>query len=247
MNQNELPLCLSKGYYQEVVPLADMVEVFAEDLVNDHRAGWDLQTPDVPQIPSGGREWYLRRESGLRAFARYAAELRLKHFASDQDVITGAEFCEARLQGIIFSRGWREAIKALNSNPSWKKFIAWRKKTTPAFAQKLHLWCSRSYDGELARHSPDPRIKLYALLFDRCPVPLEFCTEDYSAFILNETIQREDWPGKKVTPNRESVRRWRRDLGLKLSKQVVFKYVNHFPKFDFTAAKIIGLPFGSTQ
>lgn len=252
MNADVWPLCLSVRDCQEVRPVADAVTVFAQDLVNHYRPSWDLQTPDAPQIPSGGRQWYLRREAGLRAFARYEAELRLKHFAK-RGLLTGADYCEARLQEIIFKRGWLEAKS--HAPTTWQKFISWRKKSAPGFAEKLEVWFSRRNAGQLARHSPDPRIRLYALMFDRYPVPLEFCSDARSVVVVNHAIMREDWQGKKNTANRESIRRWRRNLGLKPSPTIVSKIPHprrakklgfkpgELFDIDHVAAKKIGLPF----
>ena len=266
MNVNIWPPCVPKSGWQEIRPLVDLITIFAEDLVNCYRAEWDSQTPkdwsqqttDAPKVRPGGREWYLRRDTGLRAFARREAELRMKHFAKDGQ-LTGADFCEARLQEVIFKWGWKEAL--FDAPPRWQKFISWRKRTAPGFASRCQLWISRSNRQPLASHSPDTRIKLYALLYDRAaPVPLEFCSEDYSASALSECTQGEKWPGKRVALCRENVRRWRRDLGLKLSRHVVVKFCH--PRtattyllptketgvdVDHAAAKKIGLPFDFRQ
>ncbi len=259
MNADFWPVCLSKRDCQEVHSLADMVAIFAGDLVDHYRAGWDLQTPDAPQIPSSGRQWYLRREAGLRAFARYEAELRLKHFAK-QGLLSGADYCEARLQEMIFKLGWKEAKH--HAPTSWQKFISWREKSAPGFAEKLAVWISRRNTGKLARHSPDPRIRLYALMYDRAalmydraPVPLEFCSEAWSVVVVNHAIKREAWQGKKTVANRQSVRRWRNNLGLKFSPHVVATLphplrarkrrlpAEEIMVVDPVAAKMVGLPF----
>jgi hypothetical protein len=225
MNQNELPPCLSLRDCKQVRPLAEAVTVFAEDLVNYHRAFWDSLSPDSSKISSGSREWYLCRSTGLRAFSNYEAKLRLKHFASQSALITGAEYCDSRIQELFYRFGWREALTALEGSPKWEKFLNWRKKTSPAFAKKLNLWCSRSNKTELARHAPDSRIRLYAMLYDRAvPVPLEFCSEDLAAHILTQIIGNQKWPGNNKTPNDENIRQWRKSLGLKLSKDVVAKF-----------------------
>lgn len=250
MNADVWPLCLPKRDWQEVRSLADAVTIFTEDLVNRYRPDWNLNTPPASfkSLLSGGRKWYLRREAGLQAFARYEAKLRLKHFSKD-GLITGAEYCACRLQEVLFDWGWREALAPGRVPSRWKQFISW-----PGITLRLQLWKSRN---ALARYSPDPRIKLYAQLYDRgTPCPLEFCSEDYSATDVSEKIQCEDWPGKGEAVTRENVRRWRRSLGLTLSEHVVIKFP-HARKaktlslphketgvmVDFNAAKAIELPF----
>jgi hypothetical protein len=223
MNADVWPVCLSEPDCQEVRPLADAAAIFAEDLVNHYRADWDSCLKDVSQISSDSRKWYIRRDTGLWAFALREAKLRLEHFSKD-GLITGADYCEARMQEMIFSWGWREIF---NAPPAWQKFISWRKKTAPEFASKLKVWKSRSSNHKktLARHSPVPHIKLYAQLYDRAVIPLEFCSDDYSSHLMTICAREKALLGESEAFSRENVRRWRRDLGgLKLSKHVVAKF-----------------------
>jgi hypothetical protein len=259
MKAEDWPLCLPKRDWRQVRSLADFAIIFTEDLVNRYRTAWDLITLDAPQIPSGGRQWYLHRETGLRALARREAELSLKHFSRD-GLITGADYCACILQEVLFSWGWREALSPGCVPANWKRFISW-----PGFAPRLQLWKSRR---ALARHSPVPHIKGYARLYDRAGIPLEFCSDDYSAHLMTVWAREKNWIGESETFSRQNVRRWRRDLGLKPSKHVVAKFPhprkaeslsfpiressgqidrglegNYAVEIDAAAAKAVGLPY----
>jgi hypothetical protein len=258
MNAEDWPRCLPKRDWQEVRSLPDAVEAFAGDLVKHYRPMWDSQSPraSLNGLLPGGRKWYLRRETGLWAFARREAWLKLKHFSKD-GFVTGADGCACRLQEVISEWG-KEAWTPWSSvPPGWKTFI----DDCPGIKRKFQLWQWRiNHHRPLERRVPDTRIKLYALLFDRAaPVPLEFRSDEKAASTLSEIFQSENWPGKRTAIEGANVRRWRRDLRLELSKDVVAKFphtrkarrlgfqgVESLAEIDHAAAKKIGLPFDFT-
>jgi hypothetical protein len=256
MNQS-WPLALSKRGMQEIRPLTETVPRYADDLIRMYRPQWDSfgeqQSPNLRKpISAEGRLWYLRRDTGLRAFARYEAELRLKPFSKD-GFITGDDFYEAELQRDIFRRGL-----AVLGDKKWKVFIPLRREMNTTFRQKLAVWLSRKTHkswkspGGLADYTADTRIEFYALLYDRYYVPLEFCSDEYSVDVLTGATQSEYWRGSRTDLTRAAVRRWRRNLGLKPSPHIIGKMSPHIagkrtavgvPQLDSAAARRVGLPY----
>ena len=65
------------------VPFGDALSNRVQEITSLYRKEWDERTPAV------GREWYLRREAGLCAYARYAANLWLKPCNRHSRSLTG--------------------------------------------------------------------------------------------------------------------------------------------------------------
>lgn len=194
--------------------LSEVSEVLAHEFVNStFRRAWDANTP------TDGRDWYLRRDAGLWAYARREAEVRLRPFAK-HGRFRGEDYLEAVLWWRIVQHGGDAAI----ASSDFDELFRWKRHNDVGFFARLGARLAKRDEPE--GRFPDLRMRLYACLYDRGVVPLEFCTDDYAAWLING-IQRtkKRWLEKVgVETNAEAVRGWRRLLKLRLTMPKVVKF-----------------------
>ena len=182
-----------------------------------YRKFWDQNTERV------GKAWYLQREKGLLAYSRYETTLKLKPFAKD-GFLRAEDYVEFLIHEGIRRLGIDAISRPLNSFIDWPSFLDHKRRTDPTFFKRLGQWLHKGRD--LDKNRPDSRFILYACMYDRHPAPLEFCTDSYAVWLMNERLQKQsDWleTEKAIETNEEAVRGWRKKLGLKLSRPVVAK------------------------
>lgn len=222
---------------ERIVPFEQVAESLAQYLVDSSfRRQWDERTPIED------RDWYLRRDAGLRAYALHEARVRLRPFAR-RGVLKGGDYMEAvvasgmnlRRPGDMFDKRFAEFLEH------------GRRKEGPKFMTRLRKRRKRMADGSSVA-CPAQRIKFFALLFDRHLVPLEFCSDNVAADAINQAAA--DMGGTTLGYDENSVcqamnvRQWRRTLGLRSKDPMIVwsrrgKHEDY--AFDHPAAKIHGL------
>jgi len=234
-------LALFESNPRRAIPLTEAVPPFAAWRAEFYRG--EVWNPNTTQAKPY-RDWFLERNAGLQAFATYEAGITLRHFAKNGTLRADA-FIEAMVRQQIRNVG----LKALSAwEPAffdWEDFLKFKRMEDPKFFVRLGQWLTKGkdLDGFIA----DLRIKLYASLYDRATVPLQFCSDSLSAQLINAKLQEKDWPdwpGSKNQTNGLAVQGWRRLLKLNLANPLVLRLNRDgtIPAPNLKAAQVHGLP-----
>ena len=212
-----------------LIPHVDVREKFAFWLMEANTALWDERTPEF------GRDYYLKRTAGLKAYSAYEADHYLRVLnrhdprtkLKDLEVWREDQFGECMFLEQINRTG---AATLADDSYAWL-FDAKRSRKDTSFFHRLaaHL------DDNRSERSPNRNIRMYAWGYDRSAIPMEYCPDSYVELICFKLSQSKQWRderGNQAPPSTASIEKWRKLLGLKTTRP-------HAAKWERTTSSFI--------
>lgn len=215
--QKEIPsiLDLWKDNPKRIVSSDTILPLLSLSFEKAYEPLWEKETP-----LSSRTKWYKKRRKGLKAYAAYEADFRLRQFHKRD--FTVDDFMEFHLHDVLTDTG----IKAL-ADPYFKNFLDYMRRNPTAdfyirLAQKI----------QSVGKDPNWHLKVYAKLYDCAEPPMEFWTNAASAAYLGFYYEKAN---RQETFTRDQIKMWKKLLKLKETKPfIIFKFDAVTEKFGFT-------------
>jgi hypothetical protein len=186
---------------QYAAPFEEVQQALCDLLADDWRTVWDRNT----KIDSR-REWYLKRDAGLWAWASYAADFRLRQ--TGKISFTAEDYYQFHLCDEI-KRVGTEAL----ADEYFHRFRDYEFATkNEKFIQNLNRALTNT------GRQPNREFVWFCFLWDRFVIPLQFWTNEAIAGYYR--ANRDD-DGKEL--NKERIRDWKRALKLKEASPVLVR------------------------